>query len=105
MCDAVLLPSGRGRPCGAVSRHDIAGIWVAFFSRCQRYRCGQVVLTQLQSCCDAHAVSVFERDRYYASPLPLESVRLGLGLAPALAAAPPLPVAGIGAMGGAAATA
>ena len=24
-----------------VSRHDIAGIWVAFFSRCQRYRCGQ----------------------------------------------------------------
>eukprot|EP01045_Picozoa_sp_COSAG04_P019845 COSAG04_NODE_1967_length_5113_cov_5.084421_4_plen_318_part_00 len=25
-----------------VSRHDIAGIWVAFFSRCQRSRCGQV---------------------------------------------------------------
>jgi len=24
-----------------VSRHDIAGIWVASFSRCQRYRCGQ----------------------------------------------------------------
>ena len=24
-----------------VSRHDIAGIWVAFFSRCRRYRCGQ----------------------------------------------------------------
>ena len=24
-----------------VSRHDIAGIWVAFFSGCQRYRCGQ----------------------------------------------------------------
>ena len=24
-----------------VSRHDIADIWVAFFSRCQRYRCGQ----------------------------------------------------------------
>jgi len=24
-----------------VSRHDIAGIWVAFFSRPQRYRCGQ----------------------------------------------------------------
>ena len=23
----------------AVSRHDIADIWVAFFSRCQRYRC------------------------------------------------------------------
>ena len=64
-----------------------------------------VVLGQLESCCDTHAVSVFERDRYYASPLPLESVRLGLGLAPALAAAPPLPLAGIGAMGGAAATA
>ncbi len=27
-----------------VSCHDIAGIWVAFFSRCQRYRCGQVNL-------------------------------------------------------------
>ena len=26
---------------GVVSCHDIAGIWVAFFSRCQRYRCGQ----------------------------------------------------------------
>ena len=25
----------------SVSRHDLAGIWVAFFSRCQRYRCGQ----------------------------------------------------------------
>ena len=25
----------------AVSCHDIAGIWVAFFSRCQRYRCRQ----------------------------------------------------------------
>ena len=24
-----------------VSRHDIAGIWVAFFQECQRYRCGQ----------------------------------------------------------------
>ena len=24
---------------GKVSCHDIAGIWVAFFSRCQRYRC------------------------------------------------------------------
>ena len=23
----------------AVSRHDIAAIWVEFFSRCQRYRC------------------------------------------------------------------
>ena len=22
-----------------MSRHDIAAIWVAFFSRCQRYRC------------------------------------------------------------------
>ena len=25
----------------AVSHHDIAVIWVAFFSRCQRYRCWQ----------------------------------------------------------------
>ena len=24
-----------------VSCHDIAAIWVVFFSRCQRYRCGQ----------------------------------------------------------------
>ena len=30
-----------------MSRHDIAAIWVAFFSRCQRYRCGQ----------DSHIVS------------------------------------------------
>ena len=29
-------------PRDAVSRHDIAGIWVAFFSRCQRYCCRQV---------------------------------------------------------------
>ena len=29
---------------GVVSRHDIAGIWVAFFSRCQRYRCRQEVI-------------------------------------------------------------
>ena len=27
---------------GCVSCHDTAGFWVAFFSRCQRYRCGQV---------------------------------------------------------------
>ena len=26
---------------GDVSHHDIAGIWVAFFSRCQRYPCRQ----------------------------------------------------------------
>ena len=26
---------------GSVSRHDIAAVWVAFFSRWQRYRCGQ----------------------------------------------------------------
>ena len=33
------------RICGPhapnVSHHDTAAIWVAFFSRCQRYRCGQ----------------------------------------------------------------
>ena len=27
-----------------VRRHDTAGIWAAFFSRCQRDRCGQVPL-------------------------------------------------------------
>ena len=26
--------------------HDTAGIWVAFFSRCQRYRCGQEIRAQ-----------------------------------------------------------
>jgi len=26
-------------------RHDIAAIWVAFFSRCQRCRCGQALQT------------------------------------------------------------
>ena len=39
------LPSFRGNAQSPadyqVSRHDIAGIWVAFFSRYQRYRCGQ----------------------------------------------------------------
>ena len=30
-----------------VSRKDIAGIWVASFSRCQRYRCRQVELESL----------------------------------------------------------
>ena len=30
-----------------VSRHDTAGIWVAFFSRCQRYRCRQATLSGL----------------------------------------------------------
>ena len=29
----------RHRTCSIVSRHDIAAIWVAFFSRWQRYRC------------------------------------------------------------------
>ena len=36
----------RSRPFSTtVSHHDIAAIWVAFFSRCQRYRCGQEQLT------------------------------------------------------------
>ena len=33
------LPDGAA--ADDVSRHDIAGIWVAFLSRCQRYRCRQ----------------------------------------------------------------
>ena len=33
--DGVFLDDG----WGSVRRHDIAAIWVAFFSRCQRYRC------------------------------------------------------------------
>ena len=36
----------------AVSCHDIAGIWVAFFSRCQRYRCGQGKRTKMRGFCD-----------------------------------------------------
>ena len=39
---------------GLVSRHDLAGIWVAFFSRCQRYRCQQVEWDELAD------------DRFYA---------------------------------------
>ena len=35
------LASGALEGKNGVSRHDIAGIWVAFFSRCQRYRCQQ----------------------------------------------------------------
>ena len=38
---AALRPH-RGPGGRLVSCHDIAGIWVAFFSRWQRYRCGQV---------------------------------------------------------------
>ena len=33
----VLVKCSKNHP--EVSCHDIAGIWVAFFSRCQRYRC------------------------------------------------------------------
>ena len=33
----VSVRGGEGEP--NVRRHDIAGTWVAFFSRCQRYRC------------------------------------------------------------------
>ena len=33
---------------GAVSHHDIAVIWLAFFSRCQRYRCWQVIWDQAE---------------------------------------------------------
>ena len=33
--------TGYARPIVTVSRHDLATIWVAFFSRCQRYRCSQ----------------------------------------------------------------
>ena len=36
-----LMESGLLAKPTHVSRHAIAGIWVAFFSRCQRYRCGQ----------------------------------------------------------------
>ena len=35
-----------------VSCHDIAGIWVAFVSRCQRYRCGQGKRTKMRGFCD-----------------------------------------------------
>ena len=34
-----LLPGMVERKFGRVRRHDIAAIWVAFFSRSQRYRC------------------------------------------------------------------
>ena len=33
------LEAARGNVCNLVSRHDIAAIWVAFFSRWQRYLC------------------------------------------------------------------
>ena len=33
-----------------VSRRDIAGIWVAFFSRLQRYRCGQEAVSEPGDC-------------------------------------------------------
>ena len=39
-----------GMHCGGVIRHDIAAIWVAFFSRWQRYRChlGCILLSRCQ---------------------------------------------------------
>ena len=37
-----LLRGWQTVPPIGVSRTNIAGIWVAFFSRCQRYSCGQV---------------------------------------------------------------
>ena len=37
------LSGGNRRKLSAVSCHDIAGIWVTFFSRCQRYRCRQAI--------------------------------------------------------------
>ena len=41
-CCAQMMDSGFGKfGKFGVSHHDIVGIWVAFFSRCQRYRCGQ----------------------------------------------------------------
>ena len=33
---------GEGAGLLSVSRHDVAGMWVAFFSRCQRDRCWHV---------------------------------------------------------------
>ena len=38
----VAIRAAGPRPVIHVSRHDLACIWVAFFSRCQRCRCGQV---------------------------------------------------------------
>ena len=35
------MQSGGSADGSRVSRHDIAGIWVAFFQECQQYRCGQ----------------------------------------------------------------
>ena len=44
---ATMLPAAFERSQRNVSRHDTAGIWVAFFSRCQRYRCRQATLSGL----------------------------------------------------------
>ena len=35
------VPPRHDRILQLVSRHDTAGVWVAFFSRCHRYRCWQ----------------------------------------------------------------
>eukprot|EP01043_Picozoa_sp_COSAG02_P046850 COSAG02_NODE_4425_length_5376_cov_2.760470_4_plen_371_part_00 len=44
------------------------------------------VRTELARCCDSHAVSIHCIGGYYSSRLPLETVRLGLGLPPVLGA-------------------
>ena len=54
-----------------VSCHDIAGVWVAFFQECQRYRCGQesghgepLKPDELEMlCCDLLLGSVVSMDR------------------------------------------
>ena len=46
----------------------------------------ETVKIELVRCCDSHAMSIYRRVCYYSSRLPLESVRLGLGLPPALGA-------------------
>ena len=42
------IATGEPAPYCHVSRHDIAGIWVAFFSRC--HRCGQVIVLLVNGC-------------------------------------------------------
>ena len=44
------------------------------------------VKTELTRCCDSHTVSIHCIGGYYSSRLPLETVRLGLGLPPVLGA-------------------
>ena len=63
-----------------VSRHDIAGIWVAFFSRSERYRCRQADAEWVQYApiaAQLRSNAELDLDRYLATLSPARRCLLG----------------------------